>query len=130
LTASSAARSLTPRAACFSVKRGATGSTSRDESSLAELVRRRAPLLEPKVTAEISGSSGFELLGYRLRSVATGEPGLWCFGAETNAEHHPSVWLFVSRTHTQGLGWAYLTSLARQLQARPTERPHDAREAC
>ena len=48
------------------------------------------------------------------RSMVTEEPDHWCFGAELDVGQS-TLWLFVERRESQGLGWAYLASLSRSL---------------
>jgi len=49
------------------------------------------------------------------RTVVTGERSVWAFGAELLAVPNRTVWLFVTRSSSQGIGWACLTSLCRSL---------------
>ena len=48
-------------------------------------------------------------------SVVTGEGPLWCFGAELTCGPSDTIWLLTGRGTSQGLGWAYLSALGRQL---------------
>lgn len=93
-----------------------------------DLVRRRSPLfaLERDVFSEPpSGpSADLERLGFCLRSVASAEAGFWCFGAELGSPEGASAWIFIKREASQGLGWAYLTALARRLDTLPNWQTH------
>jgi len=80
------------------------------------IVRRRAPLLE----VNLSTTAADVALGYRLRSVVTAERNLWCFGAELGNPRRQTLWLVLDRGTAQGLGWAYLASLARQFAGHPS----------
>lgn len=75
------------------------------------LVRRRAGAL----AATIPGAPGpVESLGFGLRSMVTGEPEVWCFGAETEqARPSATLWVITRREAVQGIGWACLTALGR-----------------
>jgi len=88
-----------------------------------DLVRRRAPLfaLERDVFSEPPPGTvqDFEGLGFCQRSIASAEAGFWCFGAELARPAGASVWIFIKREASQGLGWAYLTALTRRLDALP-----------
>ena len=93
-----------------------------------DLVRRRSPLfaLERDVFSEppLGASADLERLGFCLRSVASAEAGFWCFGAELGSPEGASAWIFIKREASQGLGWAYLTALARRLDALPNWQAH------
>ena len=78
------------------------------------MVRRRAPVLD-LMLADVDRRSALEDLGYHLKSLVTGEGDRFCFGAELPGQPKRTVWLFTGRNVQQGLGWAYLTSLSRQL---------------
>jgi hypothetical protein len=54
-------------------------------------------------------------VGFHFRSMVTAEPRVWCFGAELAAPSRRTVWALLDRRCSQGLGWAYLTSLSRSL---------------
>lgn len=89
------------------------GSSAVDDQWTLSLARRRAAVL---------GAQPFESpeqpeddVGFRFRSMVTGEARVWCFGAELATHPRCMVWLLLDRRTTQGLGWAYLTSLSRQL---------------
>lgn len=81
------------------------------------IVRRRAPVLEVLLAEAPDTTADLEELGYRLKSVVTGEDQVWCFGAELESEPRRTLWIFTDRQSAQGLGWAYLTSLSRQLSS-------------
>jgi hypothetical protein len=54
-------------------------------------------------------------IGFSLKTMVSGEPRLWCFGAELEREAGETLWLFLDRRNSQGLGWAYLAALTRSL---------------
>jgi hypothetical protein len=54
-------------------------------------------------------------VGFHFRSMVVAEPRLWCFGAELATPSRKTVWVLLDRGSSQGLGWAYLTSLSRSL---------------
>lgn len=94
-----------------------------DGASILDLVERRAPLLAVADSAE--GESSMESLGYHLRSVATAESRLWCFGAEVGSERGRTIWVFLERGATHALGWAYLASLGRHVEGTSTKQWED-----
>lgn len=67
---------------------------------LTSLVRRRGGLLQVDEQA----------------SFMTSEKQLWCFGSRPRSSDR-TLWLFLDRSATPGLGWAYLPSLERHLDA-------------
>ncbi len=54
-------------------------------------------------------------IGFYLKTMVSGEGALWCFGAELQADVGGTLWLFIDRSTSQGLGWAYLSALTRNL---------------
>ena len=103
-------------------RRGPSGGAVRrglEPEPLLSIVRRRAPVLDVLLADPSARPAGLEELGYRLRSVVTGERDWWCFGAELGSEPGRTLWLFLERSSAQGLGWAYLTSLTGQLSLVP-----------
>jgi hypothetical protein len=85
-----------------------------DPERMKAIVRRRVPMLDV-ILPEMHEPTDLDELGYRLKSLVTGEEQVWCFGAELGSEPKRTLWLFTDRQCAQGLGWAYLTSLSRQL---------------
>ncbi len=80
-----------------------------------DVARRRgrvlaAPLFDDERTREDETSVGFA-----FRSMVTAERNVWCFAAELATHPRCVLWLLLGRTTSQGLGWAYLTSLSRRL---------------
>lgn len=59
---------------------------------------------------------GLEAYGFRNLALATAEGDRWCFGAELAGHTAASIWIFVNRSATFGLGWAYLNALVRRLE--------------
>lgn len=70
------------------------------------------PLLMGKGQKDSLGSVGFN-----LKTMASGEGDVWCFGAELGTDR--TLWLFLERSCPQGLGWAYLSTLYRSLSHLP-----------
>lgn len=84
------------------------------------LVGRRARAL----VARGSSPSSPAAVGRRrvfYRSLITAERDVWCFGRmfdeRPGAHHQETLWLLVDRSAPQGLGWAYLNALLRQVRA-------------
>lgn len=51
-------------------------------------------------------------------AMVSDEGDLWCFGARLPSDLGPAgrtVWLFLDRNNAQGLGWTYVTALARSI---------------
>lgn len=93
----------------------AIGTTELGRAELeATALRRRAALGE----SNLGRSGRLEALGFRYRTIVTGEPTIWCFGAENfGGRTEPTLWVFVRRQAPQGVGWACLTTLSRTLFA-------------
>ncbi len=89
-----------------------TGCSAIEPDHCLDIARRRTrslvgdmlPLADP-------GEHALDSIGFSLKTMVSGEAKLWCFGAEL--EHDQSLWLFLDRRSSQGLGWAYLTALTR-----------------
>jgi hypothetical protein len=64
-----------------------------------------------------SDASGQRLdsAGFYLRTILTGESSLWCFGTQMDSALGETLWLFLDRRNSQGLGWAYLSALTRAI---------------
>lgn len=88
-----------------------------------DLIRRRSPVFS--VAADVfaddqPGDLGdLEELGFRYRSIATAEQDAWCVGAQLGAMSASTAWVFVRRSANAGLGWAYMSTLTRRLEALP-----------
>ena len=84
---------------------------------VASLVQRRAPLLEANLPSSSQPPQTMppEELGTRRRTLVSAERNLWCFGAELGSHGRQTLWLFLDRVTAQGLGWAYLSTLSRQI---------------
>lgn len=82
-----------------------------------DLVRRRVHALAVPTLFEDrrSPESVSADVGFRFRTILTRERRVWCFGAEIGTRRRRILWLLLDRRSSQGLGWAYLTSLSRQL---------------
>jgi hypothetical protein len=80
-------------------------------------VRRRARVLAIERVFEdgIVKNADAAGVGFHFRSMVTAEERVWCFGAELATASRRTVWVMVDRRCSQGLGWAYLTSLSRSL---------------
>lgn len=85
-----------------------------DQDSCIDVARRRARCFTSGgVTA--SDPRPLASLGFYLRTLVSGEAELWCFGAELAPETGETVWLFLDRGSSQGLGWACLSAITRAL---------------
>jgi hypothetical protein len=94
----------------------AAGSSAVDRDWALDLVTRRANVLgAPELFGDEPPPAGDEDVAFHFRSVLTVEPKVWCFGAELATRPRCVLWLLLARQASQGLGWAYLTSLSRQL---------------
>lgn len=82
-----------------------------------DLVRRRTHALAVPTVFEDQRSpdSVNADVGFRFRTMLARERRVWCFGAEIGTRRRRVLWLLLDRRSSQGLGWAYLTSLSRQL---------------
>jgi hypothetical protein len=82
-----------------------------------DLVHRRARVLGVgSVFEELAPRADDEEgVGFRFRSMMSAERRVWCFGADLETRPRRTLWLLLDRRASQGLGWAYLTSLSRQL---------------
>jgi hypothetical protein len=89
------------------------GSSALEPVGCVDIAKRRGRSLAAELLPADSGDRALDSMGYSLRSMASGEPRLWCFGAElVNRE---TLWLFLDRRTTQGLGWAYLSAVTRAM---------------
>jgi hypothetical protein len=89
-----------------------------------ELVTRRARALAlPRLFEDgITRDADAEGVGFHFRSMVTAERRVWCFGAELATHPNRMVWILLDRRSSQGIGWAYLTSLSRKLLHLPEWR--------
>jgi hypothetical protein len=89
-----------------------------------ELVTRRARALAlPRLFEDgITRDADAEGVGFHFRSMVTAERRVWCFGAELATRPNRTVWVLLDRRSSQGIGWAYLTSLSRKLLHLPEWR--------
>lgn len=74
-------------------------------ASCNDLIARRGRALVPDRDGPDASTS----------SMMTAEPSTWCFGSTLGPDR--SLWLLLDRSNSQGLGWHYLTTLARTLAA-------------
>jgi len=89
-----------------------------DPERAMSIVRRRAKVLscsDGPFRDASAPSAEIDTAGLAYRSLVIREHDVWCFGAELSTTPVRVVWLLVARASSQGLGWAYLTSLSRQL---------------
>jgi len=79
-----------------------------------DIARRRARgLVNDTLPLADTGELALDSIGFSLKTMVSGEAMLWCFGAEL--ERGETLWLYLDRRTSQGLGWAYLTALVRAL---------------
>jgi len=91
------------------------------ESELAlDIARRRASsLAHGTLPGTDDTERALDSIGYSMKTMVSGEPRLWCFGAELERESGETLWLFLDRRTSQGLGWAYMAALTRALARTP-----------
>ena len=83
-----------------------------------DIARRRARALGgDTLRLADPGEAALDSIGFSLKTMVSGESRLWCFGAEL--ERGESLWLFLDRRTSQGLGWAYLSAVTRALARAP-----------
>lgn len=88
-------------------------------SAAIDAPERRRPILERASAAEdLLPRGGRGDLGPLQKTMVTGEGNFWCFGTEVVADPDETLWLLTSRHTSQGLGWAYLSALCRQMPRR------------
>lgn len=93
----------------------AIGTTELGRAELEATARRRRDAL---CESNLGRSGPLGSLGFRYRTLVTGEPTVWCFGAENfGGRAEPTRWVVVRRQAPQGVGWACLTTLSRTLFA-------------
>jgi hypothetical protein len=91
----------------------ACGTGRLDPEWCVALSRRRARSFTDGAVAPAC-EEGLASMGFYLRTFVSGERALWCFGAELDGSG-ASVWIFLDRKSSQGLGWACLSALSRTL---------------
>ncbi len=93
---------------------------SLDETQWLDIARRRLPCFRVGLNVD-SPSSSLRMgsSGFYLKTMVTGEGSTWCFGAELLPEAQQTLWLFLSRSSSQGMGWACLAALTRVLARLP-----------
>jgi hypothetical protein len=85
------------------------------------VLRRRPTLALDALPADGEAEAQLDSIGFTLRTMVSGETRLWCFGAELEPKTGETLWLFLDRRNSQGLGWAYLTALSRALARSASE---------
>lgn len=94
----------------------AFGCEALEQDAVVSLARRRNRCFSQLSLPTTSATRDrLDALGFSLRTMVSGEPKLWCFGAELDVQRRETLWLFLDRNNPQGLGWAYLTALGRAL---------------
>lgn len=79
-----------------------------------DLARRRARALRgDTLRLTDPDEAALDSIGFSFKTMVSGESRLWCFGAELGRGE--SLWLFLDRRTSQGLGWAYLSAVSRAL---------------
>jgi hypothetical protein len=99
-----------------------SGSSILEPEVALDIARRRASALtlDPLPGADDT-ERVLDSIGYSLKTMVSGEPKLWCFGSELDPECGETLWLFLDRRTSQGLGWAYLSAVTRALARARTE---------
>lgn len=100
---------------------GSSALESRQCLDLAQRRRRSIAVALGSLTAGDDVSERLDSSGFYLKTMVSGEAHLWCFGAELAGGE--SLWLFLHRGTSQGLGWAYLAALTRALSQAATTVP-------
>lgn len=91
-----------------------TGCSLIEPARCVDLARRRASCLRDDTIQVVDpGEHALDSIGFSLKTMVSGEAKLWCFGAAL--ERGGTLWLFLDRRTSQGLGWAYLTAVTRAL---------------
>ncbi|MCW5801676.1 MAG: hypothetical protein KIT31_04765 [Deltaproteobacteria bacterium] len=94
-----------------------SGATTASRDACVDVARRRVRCLQVDLGApgdEVERS--LDAIGFSMRTMVSGEPGLWCFGAELDPRRGETLWMLLERHCLQGLGWAYLAALTRTLR--------------
>lgn len=92
------------------------GSSITPECALDIVARRTAALNVPAPFVESPATCADPNdVAFNFRTLLTREKAAWCFGTELGPRHRKTLWLLLDRSSSQGLGWAYLTSLSRRL---------------
>jgi len=89
------------------------------DRALEVVVRRARSLAHGALPITDDTERALDSIGFSLRTMVSGEPKLWCFGAELAPDQGETLWLFLDRRNSQGLGWAYLGALTRTLSRTP-----------
>ncbi len=85
-------------------------------SEVVEDARAWTAVLDMPLIGEVLSEGrapGNSITSYANRSLVVASPALWVFGCNTREGSRSGLWLCMSRSATQGLGWALLSSLAR-----------------
>jgi hypothetical protein len=98
-----------------------SGSTALDRDACIDVARRRVGTFgnDPWLVGPEDREEDLASIGFYLRTLVSGEPQFWCFGAELDRENGTTLWMFADRGSSQGLGWACLAALTRALAAEP-----------
>ncbi len=93
------------------------GSSALGAEPSVDIARRRARSFQGTHLPADREDKELGSMGFFLREMVTGERACWCFGAELDPSTGHTLWLFLDRRTSQGLGWAYLSALARTLRS-------------
>jgi hypothetical protein len=88
-----------------------------DLRSKIPMARDRAAILGLATISENLAGAGMDAanLGYGYRSMLVADRTAWNYFAEVPDRPDHSLWLGLDRRQSQGMGWALLTSLLRQM---------------
>jgi len=90
------------------------GSSVLEPELALDIAKRRMPALaHTPLPGADETERALDSIGYSLKTMVSGESRLWCFGSELDQESGETLWLFLDRRTSQGLGWAYLAALTR-----------------
>jgi hypothetical protein len=92
------------------------GSSALEPDKCLDTARRRVETLaQGELLVGDAEEQALVSIGFHTKTMVSGEAELWCFGAELEPEAGHTLWMFLDRRNSQGLGWAYLSALTRTL---------------
>lgn len=91
-----------------------SGCKAVDADDCFAIASRRRSILDVECLPS-SAAADVASMGFYLRTAVSGESSVWCFGAQLAHPSGRSLWMFLDRKESQGLGWACLSALSRAL---------------